>query len=160
MLEALETIDKRALEVVATIVEPIYRAAWDEALSLAKAKASIDGTDRHFLDRARNALAYHYHYDIKPLANGYEAAFLSGEETPNNQFAWMSTGNTLGTINFFFVDAAVQRMLADLAGTENTFDRLARLATTVAYGTTVLVAAFMNWRVKALAEEEAGAASV
>lgn len=46
-------------------------------------------------------------------------------------------------------------MLADLAGTEKPFDRLARLATKVAYGTTVLVAAFMSWRAAALAQDEA-----
>jgi hypothetical protein len=151
MLEAIETAEKWGAQIAAGIVNPEHRRAWEQTLTLAKTKGRVEGTDRHFLDRTRNALAYHYQGDRERLSNGYRAAFLSGEETIFNQWGWMSTGNTLGSINFFFVDAALGKALAALSEPERPFERMTRLATTVAYGSTVFVASFLALREAELA---------
>lgn len=155
MLQAIRPLASRSASVVALIADSDLRQAWDDVVSLAGADTRIEGSDRHFLDRARNALAYHYTGDIDRLAEGYGDAFLAGN-TPYNRFAWMSTSDRLSGLHFFFVDAALQRALESLAGAETAFDRISRLATTVAYGSAVLVAAFMHWRREVLQLESAG----
>jgi len=96
--------DPKLLAVVQN-VDGLTQAAWADLVAMARKDPALSATAT-FLDRVRNRAAFHY--DRTRLFQGYQYHFVTLAPRPENEFAYVSIGDTMEQTRFYFADAAAQ----------------------------------------------------
>lgn len=101
--------DPRLSRLLATLPNS-YRKNWRDLVT-----ESLGGTTSSaVLAMVRNSVAFHY-YQPRALADGYRACFFSDPTTDLNRRAFVSRGNDMDAMRFYYADAASQRSATLLA---------------------------------------------
>lgn len=94
--------------------KPNTKIIWSDFLTTIDKKAIKQNSLVKILRRIRNNLTFHYYDSGDNLRNGYIKHFYESKKNPTNEFAYYSLTGRMRDSRFYFADAAIEKLQAQI----------------------------------------------